>query len=100
MCSSDLSGDLRRGQPALLIHGGRLDAGEVLPRFMQEAGAIPEDVRDLICTKIREHLLERRDVKSKRRQVRREDWQKRGAGQAGNGSGQQHPVDPEKPSRE
>jgi hypothetical protein len=73
----DDSGDLTRGQPALLTQGGKLDAGEVLPRFEREAQNMPADVRELITEKIREHLFIRHDVKSKRRQVRREDWQKR-----------------------
>ena len=73
----DDSGDRTRGQPALLTQGGKLDAGEVLPRFQREAQNMPEDVRELIVEKIREHLFIRHDVKSKRRQVRREDWQRR-----------------------
>jgi hypothetical protein len=74
------SEDLTRGQPAILTHGGKLDAGEVLPHLEAEALNLPADVRELVFGKIREHLLERRDVKSKRKQVRREDWQKRASG--------------------
>lgn len=73
----DDSEDLVRGQPAILTQGGKLDAGEVLPRFQSEALNLPAEVRSLIEGKIREHLIERRDVKSKRRRVRREDWQRR-----------------------
>ena len=76
----DDSGDRARGQPALLTQGGKLDAGEVLPRFQREGLNMPEEVRELIVKNIREHLFIRHDVKSKRRQVRREDWQKRGPG--------------------
>jgi hypothetical protein len=76
----DDSGVHTRGQPALLTQGGKLDAGEVLPRFQREALNMPEEVHEFIIEKIREHLFIRHDVKSKRRQVRREDWQKRGPG--------------------
>ncbi|OGA02404.1 MAG: hypothetical protein A3H35_01190 [Betaproteobacteria bacterium RIFCSPLOWO2_02_FULL_62_17] len=79
------SEDLTRGQPAILTHGGKLDAGAVLPRFQEESCQLPAEVRELIVGKIREHLLARRDVKSKRRKVRREDWQKRASGGAGQG---------------
>ena len=78
----DDSGDLTRGQPALLTLGGKLDSGEVLPRFEREAENISIEVRDLVIAKIREHLINRHDVKSKRHVVRREQWQRRSTGNA------------------
>ncbi|MSQ51778.1 MAG: hypothetical protein EXR28_07805 [Betaproteobacteria bacterium] len=76
----DDSGDLTGGQPAILTQGGKLDSGDVLPRFEREAVNISIEVRDLVIAKIREHLINRHDVKSKRWQVRREQWQRRSGG--------------------
>lgn len=73
----DSGTDLRTANPAILSGGGKLDAGEVLPRFQAEAVNMPADVRELVIGMIREHLLERRDVKTKRQTVRREAWQRR-----------------------
>jgi hypothetical protein len=69
--------DLRTANPAILSGGGKLDVGEVLPRFQAEAVNIPADVRELVIGMIHEHLLERHEIKAKRKSVRREEWQQR-----------------------
>ena len=66
-----------RPAAAILTQEGKLDSGTVVPRFTREAAHIAADVREFILGKIREHLIERHQVRSLRKEVRRAAWQKR-----------------------
>lgn len=66
-----------RPAAAILTQEGKLNSGTVVPRFTREAAQIAAEVREFILAKIREHLIERHQVRSQRKEVRRDAWQKR-----------------------
>jgi hypothetical protein len=77
-------GEHAAGQAAspIFVPDGKFDSGTVVPRFEREAAAMPVEVREFVLAGIRRHLIERHQMKAKRRQVRREAWQRRRTGAA------------------
>ena len=65
------------GQTPIFVPDGKFDSGTVVPRFTREAAQIPVDVRDFVLVKIREHLIELHQARKRRKQVRRDSWQRR-----------------------
>jgi len=56
--------------------GAPSDAGEVVERFETAAQSLPRKVRTAIGVRIREYLEGKLPAATRRRQFRREDWQK------------------------
>ena len=74
-------GEHAAGQAAspILVPDGKFDSGTVVPRFERDAAGIAAEVREFVLAKIREHLVALHRMKIRRRQVRREEWQRRKA---------------------
>jgi hypothetical protein len=70
---------------ARLGRGTPLDADPIVARFESAADSLPEDVREFVVARLREYA-QKKPVPSRRRQFRREDWQRKPASKSGKGA--------------
>jgi hypothetical protein len=61
---------------ARLGRGAPLSADPIVARFATAADSLPDDVRDFVVSRLREYA-ETKPVPSRRKQFRREDWQRK-----------------------
>jgi hypothetical protein len=63
---------------ARLGRGAPLTADPIIARFASAANSLPEDIREFMTARLREYA-EKKPVPARRRQFRREDWQRKPA---------------------
>lgn len=59
-----------------LFHDGPAEAADVVTRFEEAAGALPENIRREVREKLHEFAGRRRTVQSRRKKFRRASWQR------------------------